>query len=64
MLYACTTIGEDQLSEVQSLEQEIGTPLLALSQVQAAPAEVGDQDLQKIRALEQRLGLVLVAVEG
>ncbi len=64
MIYACSTIGEDDLSAVQTLEREIGRPLLALSQIQAAPAEVGDDDLRKIRELEQRLGLVLVAVEG
>ncbi len=64
MLYACTTIAEDDLSAVQSLEREIGTPLLAFSQIQAAPAEVADADLAKIRELEQRLGLVLVAVDG
>ncbi len=64
MLYACTTIGQDELSEVQTLEREIGKPLLALSRIQSPPAEVGDGDLEKIRDLEQRLGLVLVAVEG
>ncbi|MCG8356184.1 MAG: hypothetical protein MI920_11470 [Kiloniellales bacterium] len=64
MLYACTTIGQDQLSAVQALEKEIGKPLLALSPIEADPAPVGEQDLAKIRALEDKLGMVLVAVDN
>ena len=64
MLYACTTIDQDRLDQVQALEKELGTPLLALTPIEADPAPVEDQDLAKIRALEEELGVVLVAVDG
>lgn len=64
MLYACTTIDRDRLSQVQALEQELGTPLLALTPIDADPAPVEGQALAKIRELEEELGVVLVAVDG
>lgn len=64
MLYACTTIDQDRLTQVQALERELGTTLLALTPIKADPAPLPAQDLGKIRALEDELGVVLVAVNA
>lgn len=64
MLYSLSNIPEDKLAAVQSIEQEIGQPLLAFTEVKAQPARLDRDKLAKIRALEDDLGVVLVAVNG
>lgn len=64
MLYSLSNIPEDKLSAVQAIEQEIGQPLLAFTEVKAQPARLDRDKLAKIRELEDDLGVVLVAVSG
>lgn len=62
MLYPIATLETDTLSAIQDLEQELGSPVVALAEVDVTSAELGAEKLKKLRALEDELGLVLVAV--
>ncbi len=62
MLYSLSTIPDEKLAEIQAIEAEIGQPLLAFSEVKAAPARLDRDKLARIQQLEQDLGVVLVAV--
>ena len=64
MLYSLSNIPQEKLTEIQAIEAEIGQPLLAFTEVKAAPARLDREKLAKIQALEEDLGVVLVAVEG
>ena len=58
-----TQLGSEDLKAINTLEKELGTPLLAFScQGELKPAEVSGDQLAKIKALEGKLGLSLVAV--
>ena len=57
-------MNQDRLSQVRTLEKELGTPFFALAKIGADSARVDDGDLAKIQSLEQELGAVLVAVDG
>lgn len=52
------------LDTIQSLEQELGRPLLAFSCHDIKAAELEEKQLAKIRDLEAKLGIYLVAIEG
>ena len=62
MVFTLATVPEDKLAAIQSLEAEIGAPLLAMAQVDVAPARLDRERLARIERLEQELGVVLVAV--
>lgn len=62
MLYSLLNLSEDKLAKIQAIEAEIDQPLLAFSEVKAAPAQLDRETLSKIRELEEDLGIVLVAV--
>ncbi|MBO6947473.1 MAG: hypothetical protein JJ855_05785 [Rhodospirillales bacterium] len=64
MLYSLSSIPEDKLAALQAIEQEIGQPLLAFTEVKAEPARLDRDKLAKIRDLEDSLGVVLVAVKS
>ena len=58
-----TQLRSEDLKTINSLEKELGTPLLAFScQEELKPAAVTGDQLAKIKALEGKLGLSLVAV--
>jgi hypothetical protein len=50
------------LDSIQSLEQELGRPLLAFSCHDIRAAELQEEQLTKIRDLEAKLGIYLVAI--
>lgn len=58
-----TKLGQGQLAEISSLEEDLGTPLLAFAchQMDAAPMDAAQID--RIKALEDKLGVALVAVK-
>jgi hypothetical protein len=58
-----TRVGEKELAEIRTLEQNLGMTLLAFSchDTEAAPAT--EEQIGRIRALEDKLGVALVAVE-
>ena len=64
MVYTLANVPEDKLAEIQTLEQEIGAPLLAMSQVEVEPARLDRDKLSRIQSLEKELGVVLVAVNS
>ena len=60
-----TKLGAEDLKAINTLENELGTPLLAFScRAELKPADVTTEQLAKIQALENHLGLSLVAVQG
>ncbi len=60
-----TKLSAEDLKAINSLENELGTPLLAFScRADLKPAAVSPDQLAKIQALESKLGLSLVAVQG
>ncbi len=60
-----TKLGAEDLKAINTLENELGTPLLAFScRAELKPADVNTEQLAKIQALENHLGLSLVAVQG
>ena len=62
MLYAISNLDADRLQKLQSIEADTGLKLLALNQVDAAPADIETDTLNDIQALENELGVTLVAV--
>lgn len=62
MLYPLATLEADKLNAVRELENEIGSPLVALSPVEAETATLPKDQLKKLQALEDELDVVLVAV--
>jgi len=64
MVYTLATVPEDKLAEIKTLEQEIGAPLLAMSEVDVQPARLDREKLNRIQSLEKQLGVVLVAVDS
>jgi len=59
-----TRLGSEDLMAITSLEQELGTPLLAFSYHDLRPAELTAAQLAKVQGLENRLGLAIVAVRS
>ena len=64
MVYTLASVAEDILSAIQTLEKEIGAPLIAMSELPVAPARLDREKLARIEALEKELGVVLVAVKN
>lgn len=62
MLYPLATLATEKLTAIQSLEKEIGTPVVALAGVDAETIALKKDQLQKLQELEAELGVVLVAV--
>lgn len=62
MLYPIATLEAEKLKAVQDLENEIGSPVVALSAVDASSAVLSKDQLQKLQSLEDELDVVLVAV--
>jgi len=55
-------LSEDNVKEIQKLEEDTGTRILAYY-TPPAPADLGDETLEKIKALEQKLCVRLVAYQ-
>lgn len=64
MICSLARLEAKDLETIQSLEQELGKPLLAFSCHDIGPAEVQEEQLDKIRDLEAKLGVYLLAVQG
>ncbi len=57
MLYSLSNIPEDKLVEIQSIEAEIGQPLLAFTEVKAEPARLDRENSRKFVNLKITLAL-------
>jgi hypothetical protein len=57
-----TKLDQGQIQEIESLEKDLGTPVLAFAchQMDAAPIDAAQVD--RLKELEDRLGVALVAV--
>jgi len=64
MMCSLASLAANNLKAIQSLERELGKPLLAFSCHDARAAALKDNQLAKIRKLEAELGVYLVAVQG
>lgn len=62
MLCNLSSLKAEDLTKINQLEKELGTPLLAFSCRDLQPADLSEEQLDKIKALETRLGMSLVAV--
>ena len=58
-----TKLDQGQIQEIESLEKDLGTPILAFAchQMDAAPIDTAQVD--RLKELEDRLGVALVAVK-
>jgi hypothetical protein len=63
MMCSLSTLESQELEAIQSLEKEMGRPLLAFSCHDIRTAELEAEQLDKIRDLEAKLGIYLVAVQ-
>ncbi|SLN24758.1 hypothetical protein ROA7450_01006 [Roseovarius albus] len=63
MLYPIASLEADKLDAIQSLEKEIGSPVVALASVDADSVSLSKDKLEKLQALEDELDVVLVAVK-
>ena len=63
MLYPLASLEADKLDAIQSLEQEIGSPLVALASIDADTAALPKEQIKKLQKLEEELDVVLVAVK-
>ena len=64
MMCSLSRLEPKELDTIQSLEQELGRPLLAFSCHDIKAAELDEEQLTKIRDLEAKLGIYLVAIKG
>ncbi|APG27837.1 hypothetical protein A7E78_08310 [Syntrophotalea acetylenivorans] len=64
MICSLSKLTEKDLQEINNLEQEIHSPLLAFSCSDTPMTELSSENLQKIQSLEKKLGVSLVAVAG
>ena len=64
MMCSLSKLESKELEAIQSLEQEMGRPLLAFSCHDIRTAELEAEQLAKIRDLEAKLGIYPVAVQG
>ncbi len=62
MLYPIAELEADKLNAVRELEKEIGSPVVALTAVEADTVTLPKDQLEKLQALEDKLDVVLVAV--
>jgi hypothetical protein len=58
-----TRLDQDQIAEIESLAQDLGTPILAFSCHQADAARIDELQIGRIKELEGKLGVALVAVK-
>lgn len=59
-----TRLDRDQISEIESLAQDMGTPILAFACHQADAAPLDAAQIDRLVELENRLGVSLVAVRN
>ena len=64
MMCSLASLEAKNLKAIQSLERDLGKPLLAFSCHDVRAAALKDDQLAKIRKLEAKLGVYLVAVHG
>ena len=64
MVCSLASLAAKDLKAIQSLETELGKPLLAFSCHDVRAAALKDDQLAKLRKLETDLGVYLVAVHG
>jgi len=57
-----TELDQGQIQEIESLAQDMGTPILAFACHQTDAADIDDAQVKRIKDLEGRLGVALVAV--
>ena len=59
-----TKLDQNQIQEIETLAQDMGTPVLAFAchQMDAAPIDAAQID--RIKTLEDKLGVALVAVRN
>ncbi|WP_323778055.1 hypothetical protein [Leisingera sp.] len=62
MLYPLATLEAEKLRALKNLEQDIGSPVVALAGVEANTAALPEDQLKKLQELEKELGVVQVAV--
>jgi hypothetical protein len=58
-----TKLGQDQIQEIESLAQDMGTPILAFACHEADAAPLDAAQIDRLMELENRLGVALVAVK-
>ena len=64
MFCSLTTLSETNLKEINQLETEISSPLLAFSCHDVKSAILSDDALAKVQDLEEKLGISLLAVDA
>ena len=64
MMCSLASLEPKNLKAIQSLEKELGKPLLAFSCYDVGAAELKADQLARVRKLEAELGVYLVAVQG
>lgn len=64
MMCSLARLEPKNLKTIQSLEKELGKPLLAFSCHDVSAAELQNDQLARIRKLETELNVYLVAVQG
>ncbi len=58
-----TKLDQGQIEEIESLAQDLGTPILAFACHQAEAAPIDDAQVGRLKELEDKLGVALVAVK-
>ena len=58
-----TKLDQGQIAEIETLEKDIGVPILAFACHQMDAAPIDPAQIDRLMALENRLGVALVAVK-
>ena len=64
MMCSLARLEPKNLKTIQSLEKELGKPLLAFACHDVRAAKLKADQLTRIRELEAKLGVYLVAIQG
>ncbi len=64
MICSLSKLSENNLKEINQLESEIKTPLLAFTCYDVKSAILTDDALGKVESLEKKLGVSLLAVNA
>jgi hypothetical protein len=58
-----TKLDQGQIQEIETLAQDLGTPILAFACHQTDAAPIDDAQIGRVKDLESKLGVALVAVK-
>ncbi len=61
--YHPAKVDQQQLSEIQALEDQLGTVVVAMDSQQNSYADLDEKQLAELQAAEKKMGMVMLAFD-